>query len=207
MSINYDRAVFYAGVRVPVFRGMTQAQVDGCETILVEAGQRALARDAAAYILATAFWETGRKMQPVSEIGRGRTKPYGLPDPQTGQIYYGRGLVQLTWKANYEKFSKIISLDLVKDPDLALNPAVAVQILFAGMIQGLFTGKKLSDFIAGPEPDFFNARRIVNGTDKADEIAALARHFAAALVSASPPVAASSAPPGWFGRLKTYLRY
>jgi predicted chitinase len=146
-------------------------------------------------------------MQPVCEIGKGRNRPYGVPDPQTGRIYYGRGLVQLTWKLNYEKFAKITGLDLAGDPDLALQPVAAVQILFDGMVQGLFTGKKLDDFLASPEPDFLHARRIVNGMDKAAEIAGFARLFEAALVAT--PQAASTAPvrPGWLSRIKTRLGY
>jgi len=32
-----------------------------------------------------------------------------------------------------------------------------------GMIKGLFTGKKLSDYLTDTKKDYFNARRIING--------------------------------------------
>jgi hypothetical protein len=46
---------------------------------------------------------------------------------------------------------------------------------------GTFTGKTLDDYIAGSARDFRNARRIINGTDKAAAIAAYADTFLAAL--------------------------
>src|ERR1700712_3637391 len=117
--ILFDRKTFFDAVR-PVFGTMTQAEVDGCAAILTEAERRALGDTRfVAYILATAFWETGRTMQPVREIGQGRGRAYGIADPVTHQVYYGRGLVQLTWKANYAKMAAVCALDLVADPDRA----------------------------------------------------------------------------------------
>ncbi|TOE35570.1 hypothetical protein CGJ43_25525, partial [Vibrio parahaemolyticus] len=56
-----------------------------------------------AYVLATTYHETGHTMKPIEEWGKGQGRPYGEPDPETGQTYYGRGYVQLTWLANYIK--------------------------------------------------------------------------------------------------------
>jgi hypothetical protein len=224
MSGPFDRAAFYASVRVPVFHGMTQAQVDGCEAILAEAERRALDSRFVAYILATAFWESGRKMQPVREIGEGRGKAYGVADPATGKVYYGRGLVQLTWKANYEKFAKLCGVDLVGDPDLALGLSVSVAILFEGMLGGLFTGRKLAAYFTAATTDWVGARTIINGEDQAQTIAAFAEQFekallpameerAAAAVSVAsgkpatrPVVAKPGTPsPTWMGRLGTLI--
>src|SRR5690606_4349340 len=94
-----------------------------------------------------------------------------------GQFYKGRGFVMITGKANYSKFSKILGIDLVKSPELALDPKVASFIIVYGMKNGTFTGKKLSDYINDKIIDFRNARRIVNGLDKADTIATYARNF------------------------------
>ena len=48
-----------------------------------------------AYILATDYHETAYTMQPIEEYGKGAGYDYGEPDPVTGEIYFGTGLVQL----------------------------------------------------------------------------------------------------------------
>jgi hypothetical protein len=45
------------------------------------------------------------------------------------------------------------------------------------MERGLFTGKKLSDYFNDKKTDWRNARRIINGLDKADTIARYAQNF------------------------------
>ena len=45
-----------------------------------------------------------------------------------GYKYRGRGLVQLTGKENYAKYSKLLGVDLVSNPDLANDPKYAVRI-------------------------------------------------------------------------------
>ena len=52
-------------------------------------------------------------MQPIEEYGKGSTAAYGQPDPETGQTYYGRGFVQLTWRDNYARADQ--ELDIGKD--------------------------------------------------------------------------------------------
>jgi hypothetical protein len=123
-------------------------------------------------------------MQPVREIGEGRGKAYGVADPATGKVYYGRGLVQLTWKANYQKFGPLCGVDLVGDPDLALGLSVSVAILFEGMLAGLFTGKKVADYFTATTTDWVGARRIINGEDQARTIAGFAELFDKALLPA-----------------------
>jgi predicted chitinase len=128
-----------------------------------------------AYVLATAQHETGDTFQPVreaywkSEEWR-KSKFRYYP-------YYGRGLVQLTWKNNYEKYSKILGVDLVNNPDLAMNPNVSLFIIVHGFKTGTWTGRKITDYINNNKTDFINARRIVNGRDKAVHIANLAKSF------------------------------
>jgi putative chitinase len=135
-----------------------------------------------AYILATAHWETGGRMQPVREIAKGKGKKYGIPDKNTGHVYYGRGHVQLTWADNYIRMGKIIGRDLYRNPDLALNPVTSANIMFIGMIDGIFTGHKLADFIKpGVSVDYIGARRVVNRLDKAGLIAEMALKYEAAL--------------------------
>ncbi len=95
--------------------------------------------------------------------------------------WVGRGFVQLTWENNYKRAAKELRVALDKDPTIALNPIVAAQVAVVGMKEGWFTGKKLSDYITIKRSDFRNARRIINGLDKASEIAAYAHQYDDAL--------------------------
>ena len=132
-----------------------------------------------AYILSTVKWECWFKN--IKEIGW-INKIYGKKDKQTWKNYYGRGFVQLTHKTNYEKFTNIIKnknlkfkdnlgqeltsseMDLVQNPDTILRSNdLASFILIEGMKEGLFTWKKLSDFINSQKTDLYNARSIING--------------------------------------------
>jgi len=142
-----------------------------------------------AYALATAYWETAQKMLPIREYGEGRGKEYGKPSPPWGQIYYGRGLVQLTWYRNYDAADVRLRADgllepgedLVRTPDLALRPDIAAAIMLSGMTIGWFTGKKLADYFNAKVNDPVTARRIINGLDHAADIAKFHAHFCAAL--------------------------
>lgn len=178
--------VFYNEIRASLFSGsMTQSQVSGIETILIEAEKRNTPLRWLAYMLATTFHETDRTMQPIAEYGKGKGKKYGKKG-RYGQIPYGRGDVQLTWDDNYERADKELGLNgaLLKNFDLALDPTIAAKIMFVGMEQGWFTGKKLSNYLDGPLPDYPGARRIINGTDKATLIASYANKFSSALIAA-----------------------
>lgn len=179
-----DRDKFFTRVRASLFGGsMTQRQVDGCNSLLDEWEARYLAGDLRwlAYELATTKWETGHTMQPVEEWGHGAGHSYGVRDPITGHAYDGRGDVQLTWKANYQKMSGVVGVDLVNHPELALNPRIAAAILFEGMEHGDFTGVGLPRYFNATTDDPVNARRIINGTDHAEDIAAFHAAFLEAL--------------------------
>jgi putative chitinase len=179
-----NRKFFFDQARSTLFGGhIQQGQVDGMNAIL-DYWEDKLSEDDdrwLAYALATTFHETAFTMQPIEEFGKGRGHPYGEPDPETGQTYYGRGFVQLTWKFNYQKLGDLLHVDLVHHPQLALQLDIATRILFAGMIGGLFTGKKLGDFFNHNEDDWVNARTIINGHDHAGQIAQYGHKFYAAI--------------------------
>jgi predicted chitinase len=168
--------VFFDDVRNSLFGGkLSQGQVEGMENII---NYSTVSLDQLAYVLATVKWETAHTMQPIKEYGSTaylKSKPY--------YPYYGRGLVQLTWKDNYAKDG------LDKTPDKALEWESSLYVLFDGMTKGLFTGKKLSDYINDNKRDYINARRIINGTDRAKEIAQIADAYRTALIAAQDPVA------------------
>lgn len=177
-----DRKKFYDSVRPSIFGALSQKQVLGMETILDEWEAEKLADlRFLAYMLATTYHETAHTMEPVAEYGKGKGRKYGVPDPDTKQTYYGRGFVQLTWKYNYEAMSKVTGVDLVHNPDKAMELPIATKILFYGMLHGSFTGKKLSDFFNDLTTDWFRARKIINGLDKAELIAGYAEKFYNAL--------------------------
>ncbi|WP_207213046.1 hypothetical protein [Mesorhizobium sp. Pch-S] len=100
-----------------------------------------------------------------------------------GWRYRGRALPQLTGKENYRKASKLVGIDLVANPEAANGSAISARILIEGMRAGMFTGKKLSDFISGDRADYVGARAIINADVKANGqiIAGYAQAFETAL--------------------------
>ena len=138
-------------------------------------------RNQCAYILATARWETAHTLMPVEEaffLGR---KADAYRRKLRYYPWHGRGYVQLTWRTNYERAARELGVDLTGDPTLAMKPGVAAAVLVKGMLDGWFTGKRLGSYVRLKASDYVGARRVVNGTDKAQEIADLARIYDKAL--------------------------
>ncbi len=194
LGAEMNRAAFYSALRGPsgIFgKGLTKAQVAGCDALLDAIAHLPLSHQA--YLLATSYHETARTMQPITEYGGIRYfdkydtgKLAGIlgntpAADGDGYKYRGRGYVQITGYRNYRKASHALGVDLMQNPDLALQPDYAAKILVAGCSEGWFTSRKLSDYLPG---DYVNARRVVNGTDKAETIAGYARAFEAALRAA-----------------------
>ncbi|MEG8051017.1 hypothetical protein QP178_14470 [Sphingomonas aurantiaca] len=179
---------FFASIR-PLFGTMTQAQVEGIQAKLAAFASQASPLAYVAYGLATSFHETGAKMQPVPEIGRGRNYPYGKPGKHSGQIAYGRGDVQLTWDYNYERADNELGLKgaLTSNYDRALETEISAKIMVLGMTEGWFTARKFSTYLPAKGPatlvQFTSARRIINGIDRAEKVAGYAMSFQAALVA------------------------
>ncbi len=177
---------------------LSATEVDGCNAILKAMDGAPLSHTA--YALATAFHETASTMQPIKEFG-GPTYFTRMYDPTgarpkmavangntcagDGPKYCGRGYVQLTWKTNYARAGKECGVDLVAYPDHAMRPDIAAKIMRNGMDHGWFTGRKFSDYLPtkgrAERQHFSNARRIINGTDRASQIADHALKFQSAL--------------------------
>lgn len=148
-----------------------------------------------AYMLATAKLETGHTFDPVEEanwlswsvrknyfeemydpiLGKNENRRKMARDNENttqgdGEKYFGRGYVQLTWKKNYRKMQEKFKVDLINKRENALNHELAIKIMIYGSEQGIFTGAKLSTFINDSKKDYYNARRVINGTDEAAKI-------------------------------------
>ena len=143
-----------------------------------------------AYMLATSYHETAYTMLPIKEYGSykylskydtGRLAKILGNTPEAdgdGVFYAGRGHVMITGLDNYKRFSKLLGIDLVQFPDLALDPVISAKILTIGSLRGLFTTKKLSDYLrVGKRLEFVRARAVINGSDDALEIAIHAEKF------------------------------
>lgn len=200
-----DRKIFFDRIRAKPFGGSLKPEtVKGVSAVLDEWERRKLTNLWwLADMLATVLGECGRNMLPVREGFKEtdaqsrayvRGKGYKYAAIVNGQAYYGRGLVQLTWEANYRSMAKILGIDLLGNPDLALQPEVAAQIMFEGMIRGTFTSKKLADFDFTTRTGRVQARRIINILDRADELADYCEAFHAALVAAHVAGAPAGAP-------------
>ncbi len=205
-----NRKTFFAYARRAPFGGsLSTAQVAGMAAV-IDRWERLRLTDLRwlAYMLATAFHETQAAMQPVRENMNYTTaaqirktwptrfptiasaEPYerqprklanfvyggrlGNVGPDDGWIYRGDGLPQLTGKAHFAKFGVAPGMDL----------PTSVRVMFDGMIGGLYTGQKLSQYFSAMADDPVRARAIVNGSDKAKLIASYHRAFLDALNAA-----------------------
>lgn len=124
-----------------------------------------------AYILATAWHET--RLRSIREIrAKEGTKVWKMQQKYWHTGFQGRGLPQLTGRANYEKFGRLLGVDLVRYPDKMLDVEIGAEVLVMGMVKGYFTKHPLSEFFP-PEGvgDYWNARRTVNGVFHADLVA------------------------------------
>lgn len=208
-----NHAKFFAAVRPSLFGGrLSTNQANGIGAILAAWQAKSFDSRWLAYMLATTYHETDNTMCAISEnlnyssAGLLATFPKYFTVAQAtayarqpqrianrayanrmgngsetggdGWRYRGRGLVQITGRDNYAKYG------IANDPERALDPAKAVEILFDGMIKGRFTGKRLTDYFSATVSDWTGARKIINGTDRAADIAGYAKKFAAALETA-----------------------
>jgi putative chitinase len=201
-----DRKQFYINIRVQgLFSKLTESQVQGMEATFnewdlwvnngwVDNDLRKLA-----YIFATDYHEGAKTMQPIKEFGGNAyfVKRYwdnkkiaaqlGNKSAQDAIDFCGKGKPQLTGRNNYTKMGKLLGYDLVNNPNLMLDLKIATEVMFEGMLTGRsltgdFTGKQLNNYFNLTANDPVNARRIVNGLDKAKFIAGYHAQFLESLV-------------------------
>lgn len=203
-STKVDKETFYAAAQevFPIYKKPGQ-HFSGTDAIIDawNADPRLTDTRWLAYILATAYHETAFRMHPVREglassdesaikiLSRSnccKNKTYWRVDPKTGRGYFGRGYVQLTWDYNYQRADKRFGVESEEydagsyywEPDNALAPDSSVKITYDGMIYGWFTGHcLLRHFQPNKQGDWKDARRIINGLDRATDIGEHAQKF------------------------------
>jgi len=206
--MQFERDSFFAQFRLN-FGPLIPTQVDGLNFILGHAeGDSSDWQNLSqlSYGLATFMWETAHHFTPVTEFGQpsyfdkyNAGTPIGIrlgnTQPGDGFRFRGRGYVQITGRANYERIGRLLGVDLTGNPERALDPEIAYRIAAEGMRNGWFTGRKLVQYIpSDTDPQFQPARQIINGMDHASDIAALAVKMTATLkAAAEQPAAAASA--------------
>lgn len=190
--MKFDRVKFFQGFR-PWYKAETglalaQDKVDALEFLLsqFESDPAWTAVPEVAYALATihieTFWpKSGKRYEPIVEGGSNAYfKKYdgrddlGNNQPGDGLRFKGRGYVQITGRKNYTKFTKLLNVDLLGNPNLALDPVISFKIMSIGMFNGIFTGKKLGTYVSATKKDYVKARGVINGNDRAREIAGYA---------------------------------
>lgn len=137
-----------------------------------------------AYILATTVHESnagGAMTEFASGAAYEGRRSLGNVQPGDGIRFKGRGYVQITGRRNYSDWSRRLGVDLVSNPERARDPQIAARILVGGMRDGTFTGRKLGDYVGNGRMDFHNARRVVNGTDRAGHIGNIAQRLLQAM--------------------------
>lgn len=175
-----DKKLFYQGLmEVHLFGVLSTLQVRTIEAVIDEwdSGDSRDNRQLA-YVFGTAYHECFNpkhpetRLTPMDEFGGEeylKSKQY--------YPYYGRGLVQLTWKRNYERFTTYIGIDIVNHPEYCNEPRIAAKIAVYGMVNGSFTGLKLSRYVNAEKCDWIGARKVINGLDKAEVIGGYAQRF------------------------------
>lgn len=148
-----------------------------------------------AYLLGTAFAESGYSLQrweadyackstgvkygpngPCNSAlnyyrsSDGKSNYYNLGTDSKGFPYFGRGLIQLTGKDNYEKYGKLIGVDLVGNGDLAIDPQNSYKVA------SIYMRGRTFKYLLDPNAKFTTkkgswtgleaARRSVNGGTK-----------------------------------------
>lgn len=101
----------------------------------------------------------------------GKKNYYNLGVDSKGLPYFGKGLIQLTGKANYKKYGDLINVDLVSNSDKALEPKNSyniASIFLSNKRGGIYkkNGQNQNTFDLVRLGDLTLARKSVNGGSK-----------------------------------------
>lgn len=113
----------------------------------------------------------------------------GNTQPNDGWHFRGGGTDHCTGRRNYRAVADALGLgdELMINPDLLLQPEHAAEAAVTGMLSGRYTTRKLGDYLptsrAGTLEEFIRSRPIINGTDRARDVAGYAVKAQAALIA------------------------
>ena len=105
-----------------------------------------------AYMLATVYHETATRIWPIEEYGKGAGHEYGQGRPGNRPgLLRARFRRSLTWRDNYAKgLATILASSTTATSNgirsMALDSLIATRVLFRGMAEGWFTGRKLGQY-------------------------------------------------------------
>lgn len=164
--------------------------------VLEAARAEGLSREQLAAVLATMQVESNMG-QNVYELYNGNPVQYfenkyghqtakgknelGNVNPGDGYNFRGTGYAHLTGRRQFEKASRYTGLDLVNNPWFAADPRVAARVIVIGSLYGQFTGHGLGRYVNDTKTDFVGSRRVINGTDRASQVAGYAQRYLNAL--------------------------
>jgi len=113
--------------------------------------------------MATCRVEVGKNFKPIMEYASGEAyegrRDLGNTEKGDGVRYKGRGYIQLTGRSNYALFGQKIGVDLISNPDLALDVEVGAKILAhyfkdRGVIEACLA------------KDWLSVRKLINGVNR-----------------------------------------
>jgi putative chitinase len=191
-----NRTTFFAYARKAPFGGrLNTSQVAGLTAIL-DYWDASSYKDVRwlAYALATAFHETGGKIQPVEENlnyttaaqicktwpvrfpSEAAAKPYVRNPQKLANLVYGGRMGNRApddgWTYRGRGLPQQTGRQMYAkfgqeaNPALALDLRTSVANMFKGMVNGLYTGQALSDFFNANTSMPVDARAIINGDKK-----------------------------------------
>jgi len=101
--------------------------------------------------------------QPAKIAGKVYNGRMGNTSEEEAAKYFGRGLIQLTGKENYERCGLAIGVDLLSDPNLLLDPR------YAALSAGWFWNKHGLNELADQQEHGMITKRINGGTIGLDD--------------------------------------
>jgi len=190
MGLAFDRTKFFNGTR-GILGSLDQSQVDGLNEILdcVRADDKWFTdlRYVASF-LGNVTIETAHHFKPIREFGGktyfnqyepGTPKGHALGNTEDGDGYFfrGAGYEQVTGRKNFTLAAQLCGIDCVTNPELLLIPKNSYTVCARFSIEGLFTGRRLTQYITAKTTDYLNSRRVINGLNRAGEISHLSKDF------------------------------
>lgn len=170
---------FYSAWR-NYFGKLNRDQVNGIETLLDLMQKKPFSHPCfVSHVFAEIRHECANTWEPIKEYGSKEYLSY-LYDKENVRKALGNdkvsrdkaielcghGYIMITGYNNFKWASELVGIDLIEEPEKALIPEISYEIMHYGLMNGKFTGKKLTDFWIDEKRELFDhydARKCVNG--------------------------------------------